>query len=87
MRVAFALALFLTACGPKEEASPSPPARPAEAEPEAAAEEPNFDEAEEEAEEAPLPALGERELDAMDAPALEAACFGGSTAACDRLGH
>lgn len=34
-----------------------------------------------------LPALDDGELDAMDEPALEAACFNGSTAACDRLGH
>lgn len=33
------------------------------------------------------PALGDEDLDAMDEPALEAACFAGSSAACDRLGH
>lgn len=33
------------------------------------------------------PALTDRDLDAMDEPALEAACFAGSSAACDRLGH
>lgn len=33
------------------------------------------------------PQLTDRDLDAMDAPALEAACFNGSSAACDRLGH
>jgi len=84
MRAALALALVLAACGPKEEEAPAAPAEPAEVEPEAAAEEPAFDEPEEDE---PLPALGERELDEMDQPALEAACFGGSTAACDRLGH
>ena len=83
MRAALALALLLAACGPKEEEAPAAPAEPAEVEPEAA-EEPAFDEPEEDE---PLPALGERELDEMDQPALEAACFGGSTAACDRLGH
>ncbi len=33
------------------------------------------------------PSFSEAELDAMDTPALEAACFEGATAACDRLGH
>jgi hypothetical protein len=33
------------------------------------------------------PSYSEAELDAMDPAALEAACFQGSTAACDRLGH
>ena len=33
------------------------------------------------------PPLTDRDLDAMDEPALEAACFNGSSAACDRLGH
>lgn len=33
------------------------------------------------------PSFSEADLDAMDTPALEAACFEGATAACDRLGH
>jgi len=84
MRVALALALVLSACGPEQEEAPAVEAAPAEAATEPAEEDELFDEPEEEE---PLPALGERELDAMDQPALEAACFGGSTAACDRLGH
>lgn len=85
MRVALAFALLLLACGPAEEEAPAaePTEAPAEAEPEPEALEPAAEPEEEE----PLPALGEQELDAMDRPALEAACFGGSTAACDRLGH
>jgi hypothetical protein len=33
------------------------------------------------------PSVTDADLDAMDEPALEAACFAGSSAACDRLGH
>jgi len=83
MRAAIVVLLLSLACGPSEEEAPAE--APAEtAEPEPAVEEPMIDEPEEEE---PLPALGERELDEMDQPDLEAACFGGSTAACDRLGH
>ncbi|MBO6939944.1 MAG: hypothetical protein JJ863_33545 [Deltaproteobacteria bacterium] len=84
MRALALLLLLALACGPSEEEAPAAaepqeaePAEPEEAEP--LAEEPEEDE--------PLPALGEQELDDMDQPALEAACFQGSTAACDRLGH
>lgn len=38
-------------------------------------------------EEALPQAYGEAELDAMSEDELEAACFQGSHAACDRLGH
>ena len=82
MRAALVLALLLS-CGPSEEEAPAAEA-PAEAEAEPELDEEPLIEPEEEE---PLPALGERELDEMDQPALEAACFGGSTAACDRLGH
>jgi hypothetical protein len=84
MRAALTFALLLLACGPSEqEAAPATEPAPA-AEPEAAPEPEPLAEPEEEQ---PQPALGEAELDAMDRPALEAACFGGSNAACDRLGH
>ncbi|MCB9601772.1 MAG: hypothetical protein H6724_19220 [Sandaracinus sp.] len=79
----FALALFLlTACD--EAPAPSAPPAPAPA-PEAPA-------VEEEApppveDEVVAPSYSEAELDAMEAPELESACFQGSTAACDRLGH
>ena len=84
MRSLLALPLLLAlACG--EERPPTPPA------PEAPAAEPtDEDEAlldEELLEDDAPPSLGESELDAMSEPELEAACFQGSTGACDRLGH
>lgn len=87
MRALLALAIVLAsaACGPNEaEEAPATQAAPAAPAPAPPEEEPLLEGPEEDE---PLPALGEEELDAMDRPALEAACFGGSTAACDRLGH
>ena len=46
--------------------------------------EPELDEPEEENE---APVYDEAALDAMEERDLEAACFAGSTPACDRLGH
>ena len=86
--LAFAFAFaFAFACGSAEEApteapaaSPAPPPGVPDPDPDPLLEEPE-DEGQR------PPALGEAQLDAMEQPELEAACFAGSTAACDRLGH
>ena len=85
MRIDLILALVvtLTACGTSAPASVPTTAPPAPAvQPEVRAE----------IEEAPLedevtPSPSDRSLDEMDQSEIEAACLGGSTAACDRLGH
>ncbi|WP_053230429.1 hypothetical protein [Sandaracinus amylolyticus] len=81
--IGIAITLFAIACGPSAstpEARPSAvhvePVPAAPDEPEEAPDEP-----------APPPSFGDAELDAMDRAGLESACFAGSTAACDRLGH
>ncbi|MAQ18874.1 MAG: hypothetical protein CMN30_29265 [Sandaracinus sp.] len=78
-----ALFVLALACGPDPDPAPSPDPRPepaAEVEPD-----PLLEEDGEELE--PAAPLDEAALDAMEEPELEAACFQGSTAACDRLGH
>ncbi|MDQ3037718.1 MAG: hypothetical protein M3Y87_35320 [Myxococcota bacterium] len=75
----------LSACGPRAE-EPAPPARDPSAV-RAPSEEP-IDEPMLDEEEMPAPpSLDDAQLDAMDRPDLEAACYAGSSAACDRLGH
>lgn len=78
-----ALSLPLAACDepPPAEATPPPQVAPAP-EPTPTEEEPP-----DEPDTLVAPSYSEAELDAMEPPALEAACFQGSTAACDRLGH
>ena len=66
-----------------EETPPEPPATTVEA-PEVIEEEPEVPEPPEEAD---PPSFTERQLDEMERPQLEAACYAGSQAACDRLGH
>lgn len=72
----------LVGCGAEEPAMPEPPPPEIEApEPEL---EPELED--EELDETP-PSFTTAELDAMERPQLEEACFAGSQAACDRLGH
>lgn len=76
-----ALALVLVGCGTRSAPPPEPAREPATA---------RETEAEAETETEPAgrpPSYGDAELDAMEEPELQAACFAGSTAACDRLGH
>jgi hypothetical protein len=84
LRVVWVLALTipLAACDDPPAAAPSPPV--VEPAPTPAPEETPPPE---EPETIVAPSYSEAELDAMDPAALEAACFQGSTAACDRLGH
>lgn len=77
-----ALSLPLAACDEPPPAEPTPPPQVAPAPEPAPAEEPP-----DEPDTLVAPSYSEAELDAMEPPALEAACFQGSTAACDRLGH
>jgi hypothetical protein len=76
-----ALTISVAACDDPPAPAPSPPpvVEPAPAPEETAPPE--------EPEAIVAPSYSEAELDAMDPAALEAACFQGSTAACDRLGH
>ena len=78
------LLLGALACGAEEAATPEPTPEPVQEEPEVEEEE-ELDE-EDELDEAP-PSFTTSELDAMERPELEQACFAGSQAACDRLGH
>lgn len=86
-RIATVLSLMvavITACGPRAE-EPAPPARdPSAVRAEEPADEPLLDDEEETSQ---PPSLSDEELDAMDRPELESACYAGSSAACDRLGH
>ncbi len=74
------------ACGPEAPAEPSTESEPAQEE--AVREVPVEEEEEEEVldEEAP-PSISERDIEAMTRGELEAACYAGSTTACDALGH
>ncbi len=73
----------LLGCGGEpEEAAPVEPPTEAPAEPE------ELEEVEEpEEEDETPPSFTRAELDAMERPQLEEACYAGSQAACDRLGH
>ena len=71
----------LLGCGTRAAPAPEPappPAPVAEPEPEVV---------DDPQPEPPPRTLSDAELDAMEGSELEAACFAGSTAACDRLGH
>jgi hypothetical protein len=75
------LAIALASCGPRAEPAPAARAAPTPRRAESAtAEEPDEPVA------AP-PTYFDPELDRMTRDELEAACYQGSTAACDRLGH
>lgn len=77
-----ALSGILLGCGTRAAPAPEPAPPPAPApvaEPEAEVDDPQP--------EPPPRALSDAELDAMEDSELQAACFAGSTAACDRLGH
>ncbi len=81
MRFLALLPLLLLACDPE----PAPEEPVAETPPAVEVpDEPAVVEIEEEDE---APAYDDAALDAMEERDLEAACFAGSTAACDRLGH
>lgn len=75
----------LSACGDTAPAEAPAPVEPVPSAPTPPAEAPPEDESGDEEE--LLPSYSEAELDAMDTPALETACYEGVTAACDRLGH
>lgn len=77
------LLLGALACGAEEAAEPAATPTPVE-QPEP---EPEEEEEIEEEEEATPPSFTRAELDAMERPELEQACFAGSQAACDRMGH
>lgn len=77
---ALLILLFLIACDPEPE--PTPVAPPPVPEVEVMEPEPD-----DEGEEAVTPVYDDAALDEMEERDLEAACFEGSTAACDRLGH
>lgn len=74
---------LLLGCG-AEEAAPAPVETVEVAEP--VPEDDLLEEDDELPDEAP-PSYSTEELDAMERPELEQACFTGSQAACDRLGH
>ena len=74
------LALALVGCA--DSSPPVEPPAPVATSAEVAEEEPDEFEEDE-----PEPSLSGADLDEMDRPALEAACFAGQSAACDRLGH
>lgn len=78
-----ALTISVAACDDPPAPAPSPPPPVVEPAPTPAPEETPP----EDPETIVAPSYSEAELDAMDPAALEAACFQGSTAACDRLGH
>ncbi len=81
---AVVIAALLGCGGEPEEAAPvEPPTEtPAEAETEIEDEEEELEE-----EDDTPPSFTRAELDAMERPQLEEACYAGSQAACDRLGH
>lgn len=82
MLLRLALVGALLGCG-ADEPAPEPPPEPEVEEPE---QEPEPELEEEELDETP-PSFTRAELDAMEPAELEQACFYGSQAACDRLGH
>lgn len=82
MRALFVIAMLLAGCSERSSPPPAPAPRLVE---EPVVEEPVEEPIPEEQQEPP--ALTDEELEQMDQPALEAACYAGSSAACDRLGH
>ena len=82
-KVFFAIVVTLTACGTSAPAS-APTTAPTASTPEVRAQ---VEEAPAPVDEEVSPSPSDRSLDEMDQSEIEAACMGGSTAACDRLGH
>lgn len=76
------LIAFSVGCGAEPAETAPQESAPAET-PQEPAQEEDFPEEDE----VPLAGEDEEDVDAMDEHALEAACFAGSQAACDRLGH
>jgi len=89
MRGTWLLLLMLAFACTEEPATPETPAPEPEVTAEIVPEEESDDELldETESEEGPSHAYDEAELDRMSEEELEAACFQGAHAACDRLGH
>lgn len=83
---AVVIAALLGCGGEPEEAAPVEPPTETTAEPETEIEEEEEEEELEEEDDTP-PSFTRAELDAMERPQLEEACYAGSQAACDRLGH
>jgi hypothetical protein len=83
-RSAIAMVLVLAGCGGGSTGSPAPEERtvaPSGPPEDSADEPPAMDD------DPPPAAIDGAELDAMERSELEAACYAGSSAACDRLGH